>query len=201
MTTARDTRSFSSVIEEMKAHGMKMPSDKVLISVPNAKEVLANAMRYFISIEGKQAVWLPEYDQVASWLGNNQGRGLFLFGNCGRGKSLLCRYVLPAILLKYCRKVVSVFDIQDMNRDIDLVLSKHVVSLDDIGTEELSVKYGERRMAFAEVMDAAEKHGKLVIVSTNLGANELKERYGDRVLDRIRAVTKRVLFEGKSLRE
>ena len=201
MTTARDTQSFSSVIEEMKAHGMKLPSGKVFIAVPNAKEVLENAMRYFISLEGKQAVWLQEYDQVAEWLGDNQGRGIFLFGNCGRGKSILCRYAIPAILLKYCRKVVSVFVIQDMNRDIDLVLSKHVVSLDDIGTEELSVKYGERRMAFAEVMDAAEKQGKLVIVSTNLGANELKERYGDRVLDRIRAVTKRVLFEGKSLRK
>ena len=95
---------------------------------------------------------------------------------------------------------MSVFDIQDMNRDIDLVLSKHIISLDDIGTEEVSIKYGERRMAFAEVMDAAEKHGKLVIVSTNLNESELKERYGDRVLDRIKATTSRILFTGKSLR-
>lgn len=201
MTTARDTQNFSSVIEEMKSHGMKLPSGKVCIAVPNAKEVLSNAMRCFISLEGKQAVWLPEYDKVAEWLADNKGRGLFLFGNCGRGKSILCRYALPAILLKYCRKVVSVFDIQDMNRNIDFVLSKHIISLDDIGTEELSVKYGERRMAFPEVMDVAEKQSKLVIVSTNLGANELKERYGDRVLDRIRSVTKRVLFDGKSLRK
>ena len=76
MTTARDTQSFSSVIEEMKAHGMKLPSGKVFIAVPNAKEVLENAMRYFISLEGKQAVWLQEYDQVAEWLGDNQGRGI-----------------------------------------------------------------------------------------------------------------------------
>ena len=202
MTTQSNTLNFDTILDEMKRHDMKLPNERVYISVPNARKVLAGAVKYFIhKIDGREAKWLPEYDQVASWLGNNQGRGLFLFGNCGRGKSILCRYVLPAILLKYCRKVVSVFDIQDMNRDIDLVLSKHVVSLDDIGTEELSVKYGERRMAFAEVMDAAEKHGKLVIVSTNLGANELKERYGDRVLDRIRAVTKRVLFDGTSLRE
>ena len=128
-------------------------------------------------------------------------RGLFLFGNCGRGKSILCRFALPAILLKYCRKVVTVLDIQDMNRDIDLALSKHILSLDDIGTEEISVKYGERRLAFAEIMDAAEKQGKLVIVSTNLGESELRERYGDRVLDRVRAITTRVLFTGKSLRQ
>ena len=157
-------------------------------------------MRYFIGQEGREAVWLPEYEKVAAWLSGNQGRGLFLFGNCGRGKSILCRHALPAILLECCRKVVSVFDMQDMNRDIDLVLSKHILALDDIGTEEQSVKYGERRMAFAEIMDAAEKHGKLVIVSTNLGENELRERYGDRILDRIRSTTTRVRFSGASLR-
>ena len=184
----------------MKAHGMKLPNDKVYISVPNARTVLRNAMSYFLSLERRQAAWLPEYEKVAAWLSSNNGRGPFLFGNCGRGKSILCRFALPAILLKYCRKVVTVLDIQDMNRDIDLALSKRIVSLDDIGTEELSVKYGERRMAFAEIMDAAEKRGNLVIVSTNLGSKEIAERYGDRVLDRILSTTARVLFTGKSFR-
>ena len=69
MTTERDTQNFSSVIEEMKSHGMKLPSGQVCIAVPNAKEVLSNAMRCFISLEGKQAVWLPEYDKVAESIG------------------------------------------------------------------------------------------------------------------------------------
>ena len=180
---------------------MKLPNEKVFISVPNARTVLQNAMRYFIGFEKRESVWLPEYEQVAKWLSGNNGRGLFLYGNCGRGKSVLCRFALPAILLKYCRKVVTVFDIQDMNRDIDTVLSKHLISLDDIGTEEISIKYGERRMAFAEIMDAAEKQGKLLIISTNLNDKDIRERYGDRILDRIVATTTRVLFTGKSLRQ
>lgn len=202
MITQSNTLNFDTILDEMKRHDMKLPNERVYISVPNARKVLAGAVKYFIhKIDGREAKWLPEYEKVASWLSKNEGRGLFLYGNCGRGKSILCRFALPAILLKYCRKVVTVFDIQDMNRDIDLALSKHILSLDDIGTEELSVKYGERRLAFAEIMDAAEKQGKLVIVSTNLGETELRERYGDRVLDRIRAVTTRVLFTGKSLRQ
>ena len=200
MTTPSNTRTFDEILAEMRAHGMKMPPQRVRIAVPHARETLEAAMRYFIGQEGREAVWLPEYDKVAAWLSGNQGRGLFLFGNCGRGKSVLCRHALPAILLECCRKVVSVFDMQDMNRDIDLVLSKHILAIDDIGTEEQSVKYGERRMAFAEIMDSAEKHGKLVIVSTNLGENELRERYGDRILDRIRSTTTRVRFSGASLR-
>lgn len=201
MTTAKSTKTFDAIYDEMKSHGMKLPSDKVHFNIPNSREVLYSAIRYFVSLEKKEAVWLPEYERVAGWLSSNDGRGLFLYGNCGRGKSILCRYALPAILLKYAGKVVSVFDIQDMNKDVDLVLSKHIISLDDIGTEEISIKYGERRMAFSEIMDAAEKHGKLVIVSTNLSEDDLRERYGDRVLDRIKAITTRVLFKGESLRK
>lgn len=200
-TQASNTPRFDDIVKEMRDHGMKLPNEKVFISVPNARTVLQNAMRYFIGFEKRESVWLPEYEQVAKWLSGNNGRGLFLYGNCGRGKSILCRFALPAILLKYCRKVVTVFDIQDMNRDIDTVLSKHLISLDDIGTEEISIKYGERRMAFAEVMDAAEKQGKLLIVSTNLNDKDIRERYGDRILDRIVATTTRVLFTGKSLRQ
>lgn len=200
MTTTSNTQTFDAIFSEMKSHGMKLPSDKVYFNISNSREILYSALGYFIGREGKKVIWLPEYEKVASWLSDNQGRGLFLYGNCGRGKSILCRYALPAILLKYAGKVVSVFDIQDMNRDIDLVLSKHIISLDDIGTEELSVKYGEKRMAFAEIIDAAEKNGKLVIISTNLNEDELKARYGDRVYERIISTTMRVLLVGKSLR-
>lgn len=194
-------KTFEEIAEDMKAHGMKLPSRKVQVAIPDARNILFNAITYFVGREGRKTVWLPEYDRVAEWLTDNQGRGLFLFGNCGRGKSVLCRYVIPAILLKYMRKVVTVYDVQDMNRDIDAVLTKHIISLDDVGTEEMSVKFGEKRLAFAEVMDAAEKHGKLVIVSTNLGLEELKQRYGDRVVDRIKATMLRVAFNGKSLRQ
>lgn len=200
MTTQSNTQTFNSLFDEMKQHGMKLPVDRVGIAVPQAEAVMKHALSYFLSLEGRRLEWLPEYAKVCQWLEGNEGRGLFLYGNCGRGKSLLCRYVLPAILLRYCRKVVSVYDMQELNHDIDTALRKHLLSLDDVGTEEVSVKYGERRLAFAEVMDAAEKSGKLVIVSTNLNEAELRERYGDRVLDRIRSTTVRIKFVGQSLR-
>lgn len=192
--------SFEEIYEKMGEYNLPKPPNRVVVSVPDAQNVLMSALRFFVEKEGETASWLPEYDEVANWLMNNEGRGLFLYGNCGRGKSLLGRYVLPAILLQYMRKVVSVYDMQELNRNIDGVLRKHIISLDDVGTEELSVKYGEKRLAFAEVMDAAEKYGKLVIVSTNLSPEDLRFRYGDRVIDRIRRTTKRIAFNGKSLR-
>mgnify|MGYP000966065784 CR=1 FL=1 len=191
---------FDKIREQMRLHGMKLPQERVHIRVPDAKAVLHSTMSSFIAHEGKTMQWLPEYDAVAAWLTANNGRGLFMYGNCGRGKSLLTRYALPAILLSCCRRVVSVFDTQEMNRDIDHVLSKRLIAIDDVGTEEVSIKYGVRRLAFAEIMDACEKESRLAIVSTNLSVNEIRQRYGERTFDRIRSTTQQVLFEGKSLR-
>lgn len=200
MTMNGNIEYFDNVLKSMKDHKMKMPADRIQIRISGARKILFNAMKYFVGMEGKEFVWLPEYDQVALWLENNEGKGLFLYGNCGRGKSILGRFALPAILLKYCGKVVSVCDMQEMNKNLDAVLKKHIISLDDVGTEELSVKYGDRRMAFAEIIDAAEKETKLLLVSSNLDDIGIKERYGDRILDRVRSTTKRILFTGDSLR-
>jgi len=87
-----------------------------------------------------------------------------------------------------------------MNRDLDTLLQKHIIALDDIGTESVSVVYGNKRLAFAEVMDAAEKYGKLIIVTSNLRKEEIIARYGMRIFDRIISTTKRVEFKGLSLR-
>lgn len=185
----------------MHTHGMRLPQHKVYIAVPHAEIVLRKVLENFLALEGRSLKWLPEYDEVAQWLSGNRGRGLFLYGSCGRGKTLLCRYVLPAILLAYCRKVVTVFDMNEVNKNIDAVLAKHIVSLDDVGTETLSIQYGQRRMAFSEILDAAEKNNKLLIASSNLNVGEIVNHYDDRVLDRLKSTTVRILFEGNSLRE
>ena len=192
---------LNSILCQMKEHGMCLPPERILIKLPESKKVLEETMRFFINLEGRNLIWLKEYDEVAQWLGDNNKRGLFLYGNCGRGKTILTRYALPAILLKYFRKIVSYFDVQEMNANLDSVLSKHIIALDDIGTEELTVSYGNKRVAFMEVIDAAEKRGKLLIISSNLGKDELIQKYGDRVFDRIVSTTKRVLFKGESLRK
>lgn len=196
-----DGNDFKSIYEDMKIHGMPLPAEKVFVQIPNAKTILENCFKYFLSFQNAEFVWQHEYDEVVKWLENNQGRGLFLFGDCGRGKSLLSRYVIPAILLKYRKRVVAVYDIQEMNAKIDEVLKKHLISLDDIGTEELSVNYGNKRLAFAEIMDSVEKQGKLVIVSTNLKKDAIIERYGERIYDRIISTTHRIEFKGNSLRK
>lgn len=192
---------FEATFNEMKEHGMALPVNRITISVKGAHTILYNAMKFFLGKVGSEMVWIDEYEKVAEWLENSNGRGLLLFGNSGRGKSILCRYALPAVIYKYCGKVVHSYDIQSMNSHIDEALSYPLVSLDDIGTEDESVSYGNRRMAFAEIMDNSEKTGKLVIASTNLDKEGLEKKYGIRVMDRIIGTMDRICFNGKSFRK
>lgn len=188
---------FKKTLEDLKVAGFSPLPNVVNITVPDAKNVLWRGLNYFT----ENAEWLPEYEEIANWLSDNKGRGLLCYGNCGRGKSLICWKIIPLLLNHYCRKIVACYDAQQMNADIDAVKAKHIIYIDDVGTENLSVKFGEKRLAFCEIVDESEKRGKLLILTTNLSLNEISQKYGERTMDRLTAITTRVLFKGESLRK
>lgn len=192
------TIDFQKVIDNLKEVGFNPMPNRVQVRIPNAKEVLLAGLKHY---EGDNAKWLNEYNEIADWLSDNKGRGLLCYGNCGRGKSLICWKILPVLLSYYHSKIVSCYDSQQMNTNIDEVKSKHIIYIDDVGVEGLSIKYGEKRMAFSEIVDEAEKRGKLLILTTNLSLDELAQKYGERTMDRLVAITKRVKFVGESLRK
>lgn len=171
--------------------------DRVYIKTPDAKRILARGIRHFV---GDNAVWLDEYDQVADWLEDNKGLGLFCAGNCGRGKSVICQKVLPVIFKYWHRKVVNTVTAVDLNKRFDEISQYKLISVDDIGTETGAVVYGESHDYIQELIDLAERKQKLLIITTNLNIKEVGRKYGDRTVDRLRALTKCVIFEGESLR-
>ena len=73
MTTIQNIMSFEDVVRNMEAHGMKIPPQREYIKIPHANMILKNAMDYFLSLEGRKCIWLPEYDKVSDWLTDNQG--------------------------------------------------------------------------------------------------------------------------------
>jgi DNA replication protein DnaC len=193
--------SINKVIQRMQEHGMKAPEHKVFLKLQNADAIVRYYLKQFIRIEGKECVWLPEYNHIVSWLQNNEGRGLLLYGNCGRGKTVMAQYVIPAIILSCFDKVMSTYNAQEMNSKLDEVLRKKLLCIDDIGVEDMLNTFGTKRLSFLEVVDTAEKKGNLLIITTNLNDTQLVEKYGERAMDRIMATMKRVLFTGNSLRK
>ena len=150
---------------------------------------------------GEELVWIEEYDQVAQWLSGNNGKGLLLYGVCGRGKSLLVRYALPMIFRTFLNRIVTIVDCGSPGVNIDNVLTRKFIGLDDIGVEAERMEFGTKRNIVAEVFNKAQDNTEtMIIASTNLSYDMLRDRYGDRILDRIKYLCYRIPFNGNSLR-
>jgi DNA replication protein DnaC len=188
---------FKNTIERLKDTGFSPEPQKVYIKIDNAKEVLMRGITYFAR---DRATWKKEYEEIASWLSDNQGKGLFVNGSCGLGKTMICGKIIPIILNCMCQKVVKTIDAQTMNDDIDTLKRYKLLMIDDVGIERESVKYGNRRQAFAELVDNAERTGNLLIITSNLNGDEIIQKYGARTADRLGAITKGVEITGESLR-
>lgn len=189
--------NFAQQIERLKNSTYQLPPDRVYITIPNARNVLARGIKHFCN---DKAVWLSQYDRVAEWLSNNQGKGLMLAGQCGLGKSLIAVKILPLLLSFYCRKIINCYTAQQLNTLLDAAIQNHIICIDDIGTESISNIYGNKRIPFAELVDEAERKGKLLVITTNLDDQHLIAKYGDRTFDRLKAIVKKITFTGQSLR-
>ena len=168
------------------------------ISVPNAGTHLKGGLKYFC---GDNAKWNTDYEKIVQWLTDNKGKGLMLVGNCGVGKSLIGMRIIPLLLYHYYRKIITICTAAELNKSPDDFLSRHIIYVDDVGTEDVSNIYGNKRVPFAELVDLAERDGKLLMFSTNLDEDHLKAKYGDRVVDRLHAITRKITIIGKSNRK
>lgn len=193
---------LNEILSKMRERGMNVPELPTRIKIENGTSIMMQYFQYFINQRGETFSDRPEYKEVGAWLEDNQCKGLFLYGGVGTGKSQLARMVLPAILMNYQRLIVSVYDAVQLNKIPDEILNKHIICIDDIGTESKeTVLYGQHRLPLAELLDACEKKGKLLIATSNLNGHELLDRYGERTVDRLKSMTKRILFTGDSFRK
>lgn len=171
----------------------------VNFKIPDAKTHLMDGIKYFCEDD---AVWVEDYNLVAEWLSDNKGKGLMMVGNCGTGKTLIGSKIIPLLLYHYCSKLMTFqYAAQEINAKADEIMQHKIVYLDDIGREKMLNSYGNKRWVFPEIVDDADRKGKLLIISTNLDSKHLAEKYDDRTMDRLRSLTRIVPFTGKSLRK
>ena len=142
---------------------------------------------------------LPEYDEVIKWLSDTEGKGLFLIGNCGRGKSVILTGVIPLIFNSKIGKILKPIPARKPHTITEY--KSPFILVDDIGTEEIVNDYGTKIDAVENAIFEAEDDLKLLLLTSNLDASAIKQRYGDRIYDRIRRLCKVVFMKGDSLRK
>lgn len=198
----RRTPGFMQVEDYLLQKGLDTSQKRLQISIPDARERMQEGLSRHV---GENFQWLQAYDRVADWLNDNRGRGLLCIGTAGLGKTVICKKILPVILGRNDIPFVSAID---MHKHIDTLLKERVVIIDDLGKEPEKV-YGNENRSFLRLCDAAEQNGNMIIANTRLSTTpvtdsryptSIQERYGNDVLDRLRATTRAVLFEGENMR-
>lgn len=147
---------------------------------------------------GDKAQWRKQYDEVAEWLNENDGKGLFLYGSCGQGKTVMARQIIIPAVEQLHGKVISYINATELEDSKGAWWGRKLLCIDDIGAEAINAF---KNMAFGQIVDAAEKQGGLLVLTTNLNQEQMMERYGERICDRLFGLTRMVVFnEGKSMR-
>ena len=189
-----DRNDYKQMASQMKVFGLDLTTERLQISIPDAENVLRLLLAERM---GNGFVWLPEYSKVAEWMKDNNGRGLLLMGNVGRGKTEIGRNILPAVINYHYRRIVNCYDAVDLSaRKNEFLDNCWPLCIDDLGTE----KDAKSRDVFERLADQMEKKGRFLIVTTNLSAEDIRRIYGDRVFDRLKGNTTCIVFKGDSMR-
>lgn len=167
---------------------------------------------------------------AASWLVNREKKpGLLLYGKVGTGKTTLMRSIVNLINWQ-CKPGytdISVFDAP--KRCIDMVTSKDVIAacsekhswncpevmcryermkrakllaVDDFGMEASSIKsFGNECEPMTDLISERYDSQRMTIISSNMDMNNITERYGIRVADRINEMCAKIGFTSESFRK
>jgi DNA replication protein DnaC len=164
--------------------------------LPNLSDHLPVISRK-VGIEIKETKLIQE---VFNFFENTNGKHLCLLGSCGVGKTLLGTKIIPLIFCASLKKIFKVIKACDLNEKLNEAKSYPFVVIDDFGTESTAVNFGNKVEAFNEVIDSVEGRKCFFVVTSNLDANQIKQKYGVRTYDRLRGLFKVIQVNEKSMR-
>lgn len=150
---------------------------------------------------------------AARWM--REGKpGLLLTGAVGTGKSKLL-LAISAIIAYYTLgrqgiKIFSAPDICELSRsgdDDNAITFRRLktfwyLGIDDLGTEPITVKsYGTELSPIIDILYARYDKRLVTVITTNDSLEALKDKYGERIHDRLCEQYDRITFNFKSFRQ
>ena len=187
--------NFTNVVRYLNAKG-KLLFGKNFRLYDEDKELLLKLCSYFIA----DANSCKKHDIDIN-------KGLLLTGPVGCGKTTLMRllpYLVPhrrGYNFIPCRNIIFGFNgvgfkmIEDYSDD-------KVYCFDDLGVEHVGRYYGKDCNVMGEILisryDIFKQRGIKTHITTNLNADELQEKYGERVRSRMREMLNVIAFDANA---
>lgn len=154
--------------------------------------------------------------KAAKWLSGKHKTGLLIYGAaCGTGKTTLANamcnlvnYLFDSVYSQdrktvYRTSAINLVKMYSNNPEqYKRMVSQELLFVDDLGTEPVNIKiYGNEFSPVTELLYNRYDWQRWTIVTSNLSDEQLKERYGTRIDDRLREMFDRILFQGNSYRK
>lgn len=185
-------------------------------------EVAHRGWQMIQDAELKNYLW-----QMARWATDPCGKcGLMLTGLYGNGKSTLMFALCSLVSYLYASerldqemkfRLMEATEIAEMGSDESRVkefkalINEPLLAIDELGQEAKNIiKYGKVYTPIADLLKERYKRQKVTVVCTNLveqkhrgGQDEkhqIKDHYGERVVDRLREMMKIIVFTNESYR-
>jgi len=153
-------------------------------------------------------------DKAAKWLAGNFKIGLILYGTVGNGKSTLSRAISRLIDLLYEspysneRKFVisvSALELANISKNeperFENLKKAELLAIDDVGVEPSIIKvWGNEISPFVDTIYYRYDRQLFTIMTSNLNAEELANKYGERIADRFTEMFDKIPFENHTYR-
>ena len=188
-------KEYKKAVEGIKKHGFKF-GETIAFQMPDAGAEIYHAGRA-IGVELINTNLLAE---VITYLHDTRGKHLLLIGSVGTGKTLIATKLIPLLIFANFKKIFKVIKACDLNDRLQEAKEYPFVVIDDFGTESTAVNFGNKVEAFNEVIDSVEGRKCFFVVTSNLDANQIKQKYGVRTYDRLRGLFKVIQVTEKSMR-
>ena len=159
---------------------------------------------------------------AAKWLTNpNSTPGLWLCGLCGNGKTSLAkaiawligflserefgyskRKVMPLYTAKnICRLCAASEKFKEQYNEYARLFTEPMMIIDDLGEEPTEVMvYGMLHTPLIDLISERYAAQRMTIITTNLQTDEIKDKYGIRIYDRLNEMVTSIIFENDSYR-
>jgi DNA replication protein DnaC len=158
-----------------------------------------------------------QVETMAEWLTSDSTKfGLLLCGGCGNGKTtlvkafqqLLCCLNLRdehhrctyGIQIKYAKQIVRMMkaDYQAWEK----LSQVDMLAIDDLGIEPVEVMdFGNVLCPVVDLLTKRYDMQLFTIITTNLTPSEIREKYGDRIADRMNEMMVKIIFNNDTYRK
>lgn len=185
--------------------------DLLLVSIQN--EVEFRNRSFIMSNE-----LMEQVSKIATWLSGESSKfGIILLGTCGNGKStlvkafdkLLTHLQLPVYrnccIERYDLKMVDAKQVVNLakNNPADYIklVRTDLLAIDDLGIEPTEVMdYGNISYPLIDLITQRYELQLFTIITTNLTGAGIREKYGDRIADRLNEMMEKIGFTNPSYR-